>query len=72
LLKNLKLHSNCSQKDWQKTKLLFCVAKSNFRLSGAKLFFDYNLPYKFLAEKGDFENWGSPWDNILTYFKGNP
>lgn len=31
---------------------------SNFRLSGAKLFFDHNLPYKFLAEKNDFENWG--------------
>ena len=45
---------------------------SNFRLSGVKLFFDYNLPYNFLAERRDFEIWGSLWDKILTYFKGDP
>ncbi|RKY31724.1 MAG: hypothetical protein DRP74_04320 [Candidatus Omnitrophota bacterium] len=31
---------------------------SNFRLSGAKLLFSYNLPFLFLAKKAQYKNWG--------------
>ena len=35
---------------------------SNFRLSGAKLLFSYNLPYSFLVKNRQIENWGGRGD----------
>jgi len=46
----------------------FASAKANFRLSGAKLLFSYNLPFLFLAEKTQYKIWGSLWDDIRNYF----
>jgi len=42
----------------KKQSFLFCFAKTNFRLSGAKLLFSYNLPYSFLLKNRQIKNWG--------------
>ena len=65
---------------------MFAFGKSNFRLSGQKLFLDFKNPFKILAEaephlwrgeatiaqKSQSENWRYLLVKIRTFFDENP
>jgi len=65
---------------------MFAFGKSNFRLSGQKLFLDFKNPYKIvvsaepersegeaiIAQNSNFEKWRYLLDKIRTFFDENP
>jgi len=65
---------------------MFAFGKTNFRLSGQKLFLDFKNPYKIIAnaepersegeatiaQNPNSENWRCLLDKIRTYFEQNP